>query len=237
MQSFSVRQSGLRISPSPARERGLLLSAALALGGYLFMVWWAETSAMVLDHAARGAVQLTRIPLLDGAMAEISRLGAAEGLIALIALGSASLWRRQRPWALALPALMAGTGALQYVAKWSVDRPRPDLTPWGFPSGHVLSTVVFFGLLAYLGLISGGSRRRRHLITALCAVPVVMVAYSRLYLDRHWLTDLAGGFTVGLTYLLLSVLIVEIARRRRATRALSPARDDESFVEIPLRPR
>jgi undecaprenyl-diphosphatase len=187
------------------------------------MVWWAETSTMALDQAARHVVHVTRHPFLNGPMTEVSRLGAAEGLIALIALGSVTLWRRDRCWALVLPALMAGSGALQFLAKWSVDRPRPDLAPWGFPSGHVLSLVVFFGLLAYLGWVSEERRRRRHVIALLCASPVVLVAYSRLYLDRHWLTDLAGGFAVGLTYLLLSILVVEIARGRRA--ALARSRD------------
>jgi membrane-associated phospholipid phosphatase len=37
-----------------------------------------------------------------------------------------------------------------------------------------------------------------------------------MYLDRHWLTDLAGGLAVGLAYLLLALLVVEVARARRA---------------------
>ena len=218
---LGLRRSVLCSTPPSPRERALLAGAALALAGYLLMVWWAETSPMALDQAARHVVHLTRHPFLNGPMTEVSRLGAAEGLIALIALGSVTLWRRDRCWALVLPALMAGSGALQFLAKWSVDRPRPDLAPWGFPSGHVLSLVVFFGLLAYLGWVSEERRRRRHVIALLCASPVVLVAYSRLYLDRHWLTDLAGGFAVGLTYLLLSILVVEIARGRRAALALS----------------
>jgi undecaprenyl-diphosphatase len=176
---------------------------------------------MALDRAARGAVQLARHPELNAVMASVSWLGTGPGLVTLIALGTAGLWRRQRGWALGLPALMAGTGALQFVAKWSVDRPRPDLTPWGFPSGHVLSVAVFFGLLAYLGWTSVGRRRQQYLIATLCALPVSLVAYSRLYLDRHWLSDLAGGLTIGLVYLLLSILVVEIGRRRRAARAFA----------------
>lgn len=198
-----------------------MIAAAVALSGYLFTVGWAEWGTMELDRAARGAVQVMQHPLLHAAMAQISRLGAAEGLIVLIALGSARLWRRQRCWALALPALMAGSGALQFLAKWSVDRPRPDLAPWGFPSGHVLSLVAFFGLVAYLGWVSEGRRPRRYLIAGLCAMPVVVVAYSRLYLDRHWLTDLAGGFTIGLTYLLLFIAVVEMGRRWRAARGIA----------------
>jgi undecaprenyl-diphosphatase len=208
----------LRGVPSSPLERSLLRGAALALTGYLAMVWWAETSTLAMDEAARNVVLLARHPLLNALMADVSRLGAAEGLIALIAVGSMSLWRHDRWWALVLPPLMAGTGALQYLAKWSVDRPRPDLQPWGFPSGHVLSLVVFFGFLAYLGWTSGTRPRRRIAIALLCAVPVVVVAYSRLYLDRHWLTDLAGGFAVGLAYLLLVLLVVEMARARYAGR-------------------
>jgi membrane-associated phospholipid phosphatase len=210
--------SVLRGTPSSARERRLLWGAALALTGYLLMVWWADAHTRALDEAVRNAVNLTRHPLLHQLMADVSRLGAAEGLIALIAVGSASLWRHDRCWALVLPALMAGTGALQFLAKWSVDRPRPNLDPWGFPSGHVLSLVVFFGLLTYLGERSGGSRPRRCLTAVMCAVPVVVVAYSRLYLDEHWLSDLAGGFTVGLAYLLLVILVVETSRARRSAR-------------------
>jgi hypothetical protein len=45
---------------------------------------------------------------------------------------------------------MAGTGGLQLVAKWAIDRPRPNLAAWGFLRGHALSRVVFFGLMTYL---------------------------------------------------------------------------------------
>src|SRR5205085_12513707 len=100
------------------------------------------------------------------------------------------LWRRQRRWAVALPVLMAGAGALQAIAKWSIHRARPDESPWGFPSGHVLSLVVFFGLMIWLVVTASKRRRRWRLVaSALCALTVAVVAFSRLYLDRHWLSD------------------------------------------------
>jgi membrane-associated phospholipid phosphatase len=39
---------------------------------------------------------------------------------------------------------------------------------------------------------------------------VIVVAFSRLYLDKHWLSDLVGGLTVGLAYLLLAIWVVEV---------------------------
>ena len=91
---------------------------------------------------------------------------------------------------MALPLLMAGTGALQLVAKWAIDRPWPNLAEWGFPSGHVLSLVVFFGLVAYLLAASSLRRSRRSLGYAGCAATVLVVAFSRMYLEAHWVSDL-----------------------------------------------
>jgi undecaprenyl-diphosphatase len=140
-----------------------------------------------------------------------TRLGQDVGLVALIALGVVLLWRVSRRWAIALPVLMAGVGAVQWLTKWAANRPRPNEDPWGFPSGHVLSLVVFFGLMIYL--IATASRRRRRwrvLACLVCATPVAIVGFSRLYLDRHWLSDLAGGLMVGTGYLLFAIWIVEV---------------------------
>ena len=147
-------------------------------------------------------------------MTGVSGLGENYGLIPLIALGVAILWRSSRRWAVALPLLMAGTGALQLIAKWAIDRPRPNLAAWGFPSGHVLALVVFFGLAAYLLATSSLARSRRRLGYAGCAAIVLVVAFSRLYLEAHWVSDVAGGFTLGMAYLLLTIVFIETVARR-----------------------
>ena len=118
--------------------------------------------------------------------------------------------------ALALPLIMAGTGALQLLAKWAVDRPRPNLAAWGFPSGHVLALVVFFGVLAYLLCTARSGRGWRSLGAGVAGLTVLVVAFSRLYLDVHWLSDVAGGFALGLAYLLFTIWLVESISRRRA---------------------
>jgi len=164
----------------------------------------------------------------------VSRLGENSGLIPLIGLGSALLWRSSRRSAVTLPILMAGTGALQLVAKCAVDRPRPNLAAWGFPSGHVLSLVVYFGLVMYLLASSSAARSRRRLGYTGCVAIVLVVAFSRLYLEAHWVSDVAGGLMLGLAYLLATIWLVEGIARRRGTGSPSEAQvhlaDDQPVV-------
>ena len=197
-----------------ARKPLWLLSGALAsLAGYVALaVLAAHQQFFAVDYGTRTWIRILREEMPYLPMALVTELGGPLGLMLLIAVGIAVLlWRRQRRWALALPALMAGAGALQAVAKWSVGRARPDESPWGFPSGHVLSLVVFFGLMVWL--VATASRRRRRwraLASALCLLTVAVVAFSRVYLDRHWLSDVAGGLTIGLAYLLLAIWLIEV---------------------------
>jgi undecaprenyl-diphosphatase len=137
-----------------------------------------------------------------------SFLGGHPGQIAVILLASGVLWSRRRRWALALPVVMAGAGLIQLLAKWHFDRPRPNLDPWGFPSAHVLSLVVLFGYLAYVLGGSAARRRWRALAVSGCPAVVCTVAFSRMYLDAHWLSDVLGGMSAGLAYLLLAIWLV-----------------------------
>src|SRR3989442_8246108 len=197
MQEASVE--GL---PGRALLRGALASlvAFVALTGVVTLDGFDGA-----DHVARAFVHRPSSPLLHFSMEAASFLGGQPGQIAVVCMGATMLRRRRRRWALALPMVMAGAGMLQLVAKWAVDRPRPNLDPWGFPSAHVLTVVVLFGYLAY---VIGTSKTRRNLGVALWAAIVCTVAFSRMYLDAHWLSDVLGGFAIGLAYLLAAIWVI-----------------------------
>lgn len=194
------------------KPRWLLSGAVVSLFGYLALAALAaQQQIFALDYGTRAWVGILRHEVLRFPMNMVTALGDNLGLVPLIVIASLVLWRASRRWAIALPVLMLGAGALQWLAKWAADRPRPDATPWGFPSGHVLSLVVFFGLMIYLVATASHRRRRwRVLASIVCLVVVAAVAFSRLYLDKHWLSDLAGGFSVGLAYLLLAIWLIEV---------------------------
>jgi membrane-associated phospholipid phosphatase len=207
-----MARASLRRVVHGRKPRYLLSGAAISLAGYTLLAVLATQQLLVqVDAGIRTWVALVRYEFLNLPMRMLTGLGDSLGLIPLIVLGMVLLWRVSRRWAIALPFLMAGAGALQYVAKWAADRARPDAAPWGFPSGHVLSLVVFLGLVVWL--VATASRRRRRwriAASALCTAAVAAVGFSRLYLDRHWLSDLAGGLMAGLAYLLLAIWVVEV---------------------------
>jgi len=66
-----------------------------------------------------------------------------------------------------------------------------------FPSGHVAATfVLWFGIAVLLG--SGRWRLPWRLLAwALAAVPVLTVAFSRVYRGMHFTTDVLAGLALG----------------------------------------
>ena len=176
-------------------------------------------TAFVSHHGLDGTDQVVRVlvhrpalALLRPAMEAVSFAGGKAGQIVVVSVAAALLWRRRRRWSVALPLVMLGVGLLEPMLKWAVDRPRPNLDPWGFPSGHVMSVAVLSGYLIHVG---GGSGRRRAACGALWAAIVGTMAFSRIYLDAHWLSDVVGGFTIGLAYLLAAICILGPIPRRR----------------------
>jgi membrane-associated phospholipid phosphatase len=213
----------------------------LLVGAAAFLACFLTLSVIVVHHrfdaadrAARAVIHQPGSPLWSASMEAASFWGGEAGQIALVLLGCAVLWPRRRHWALALPVVMAGAGLLQIAAKWTVQRPRPNLDPWGFPSAHVLSVVVLLGCLTYLVGTSGLRGRWRALAMALCVTGVVTVAYSRMYLDAHWLSDVLGGLTIGLAHLLLALWLVSwLAPRENAAAAARLIVEDAKEVSAP----
>ena len=68
-------------------------------------------------------------------------------------------------------------------------------SPFGFPSGHVSITTALWGGSA----IIFNSR----IIKRLTPFMIVIVAFSRMYLGRHFLGDVLGGVTLGLILLII----------------------------------
>jgi len=66
-----------------------------------------------------------------------------------------------------------------------------------FPSGHMMRTVLVYGLLAFVVRRLSPSPLVRSLAVPVAIVIIVVMAFDRLYLDVHWESDVVGGLLLG----------------------------------------
>lgn len=84
-----------------------------------------------------------------------------------------------------------------------------------FPSGHMLRTVIVFGLLAFVIRRLSTSPTVRALAVPVAVLIIVVVAFDRLYLDVHWESDVVGGLILGAIALLAGTVWLDRPRRAR----------------------
>jgi undecaprenyl-diphosphatase len=110
---------------------------------------------------------------------------------------------------LALIAIVAIGRALSEAQKYWIARARPDLETHlvvvktsSFPSGHATSSMVFYLVLA-LVLTAG---MRLHRVAVVGAVLLsFLIGLSRVMLGVHWPSDVIGGWSFGMLWVLLTL--------------------------------
>ncbi len=188
----------------------VIAAAAVGFAVVLVLVRW---QWQPLESADRGvAAALNRavagnglaIKVLEG----VTTLGGNMVIWWLITVGAACLLIR-RQYTLAAYVAVAGAGALILtpVIKMLVGRLRPDVpnpitTASGssFPSGHTLNATVFVGVLL-LVLMPAIARRWRRWAVAVAVLLAVLVGFTRAALGVHYLSDIVGGWLLGLAWL------------------------------------
>jgi undecaprenyl-diphosphatase len=180
----------------------LLLSTAAflvctaAAGAGLFR----PLDALLLDQARR-----TDSGVLDGVGLVTSVAGGVEFVaIATVALAAGLLLDGRGRLALRLIVAFVVTGLIELAAKTVVPQPpvpeeamrTPDpslldvSTPYPYPSGHMLRSVILLGAVYLLWPSRPG---RVALLIFLAAA-----ATSRVYLGTHWPSDVIGGALLGI---------------------------------------
>ncbi|WBY02590.1 phosphatase PAP2 family protein [Ramlibacter tataouinensis] len=200
----------------------LLLGAGGVLLGAVENVVAGEPLVQV-DLAVFNFLQGLRTDSVDRLMVVVSEFGSLGVLLPLVAVVLAWMLRRghRRTAAYWVAAALFGEAAVQLL-KLTLGRTRPlelyeGMQRFSFPSGHATVSTVVLGLLAFF-LARGQSLRIRLALGGTAAALVALIAFSRLYLGAHWLSDAVGGISLGAAWLAL-VATVYTQRRIRELQA------------------
>jgi undecaprenyl-diphosphatase len=156
---------------------------------------------------------------------------AGLGAIGLVAVVATILFIYGRTW-LALAwgtAVLGGALLNDHVLKRIFQRERPpfgkprDATDWSFPSGHSMRGIVMYGMLAYLLVLVLPRRWARVLAVSLLALVVLAIGFSRIYLGKHYFSDVCGSFVFGAGWIAGWIGLIELMGwRHRKQESLAP---------------
>jgi undecaprenyl-diphosphatase len=220
----------VRVSQTPARfvwnrltpgDLGLEVTTLLSLaavGAFTFFLLGSqldERTLLVGDRVALDvADRLYSEPVKD-VVVWITALGSFP-VVALV-VAATTVWaalRRRFYDAAVLPVAVLLTWLVVHIAKDGYDRPRPpgshvDTIGLAYPSGHAAYAVAWVACAVVL--TRGGSRffTRFAAITA-AVVLAVVIGLSRVYLRAHYLSDVEGGWAVGVTIFALGGMVAVV---------------------------
>jgi undecaprenyl-diphosphatase len=224
-QSRSMRRFGRAVAPDNPRSLLIVLFAAVFITGVIGLVDMA-TGLMARDAFSNVDVSVFNL------MKEMRNAPADEIMITITMLGDGAVltvvsvvivawlaWRRAYRGAIAAAIAIIAGKIFVPVLKYGIQRPRPTELYGGaemfsFPSGHATMAMLIFGILAVLVSHSMG-RWGRAVVYATCGIAVIAIAYSRVYLGAHWISDVAGGLLFGAVMTAAFAVAIEAIPPRR----------------------
>ncbi|SFB93678.1 phosphatase PAP2 family protein [Massilia yuzhufengensis] len=157
----------------------------------------------------------------------ITHVHSTPGILVLAAVAGAWLYRRrQRYWTVALAASVPGGLVLNVLLKRSFERARPhfaepllELSTYSFPSGHTMAATVLYGFIACYASRHARGWAGRVLPFVLALAMVATVAFSRMYLGVHYLSDVLAAAAEGCGWLAICITGAATLERRSRARA------------------
>lgn len=209
----------------PTPERFVSRPArAVALGAILVclvavMTLVIPVTPLAIDTTWSDAMADIQSSFLEHVARLFGELGRPLGVVLTIVAIGIPLAVRRRWVGLATLVLAQGIAFVaSAVLKLVADRPRPPdglvhAAGSSFPSGH----ATYAGATCVMLVLLFSSPGRRLPACALAALGVIVMAWSRTYLQVHWLSDVVGGSVLGAGVALIVASGVQAWDERRRT--------------------
>ena len=105
-----------------------------------------------------------------------------------------------------------------------IERPRPpiehrliEIGHYSFPSGHSTLSMVLYGLLIYFSWKYIKNLKVKYTLTTILCLLIFIIGFTRLWLCVHYLTDVIGGFSLGICIVYLCAIFDKLLTNKNQT--------------------
>lgn len=192
-------------------------------------VWTFTAGGFPPDRWILNWVESSNDRALYSVMKLISSVGSSEIILALtLAIAAFFLYKRYWHHLVLFLTVSVGGVALNLALKLLFQRERPgegraievfdfslNIPSYSFPSGHTMRSTILICFLIYLIYRYVRSSAVQYSLYTISIVVMVAIAFSRVILDAHFLSDVLGALSISVVWfcVVLSVYLTYMERQ------------------------
>jgi membrane protein DedA with SNARE-associated domain len=216
---------GRRLTPGGLGLEFTTVLAALSVALFVLIAYWSvvagDPGPTPGDRAALDVARDLQTGWLNDVAKGVTELGAGAVTIPLAVVAAIALAVLRR-WA-EFWVLVVGFTLIVVIGpeiKGWTDRPRPpdpviSASGTAYPSGHAAQATIYSWLAVTLAFRVVPGITRRSLVIAAGITLTAVIGLSRVYLGVHWLSDVAGGWALGVScFSAVAVVVLVIGHIR-----------------------
>lgn len=212
------------------KNKSILVVMIISFIAFLSVTFWfTADNGFTFDSKIVDWTERVSTDLLITFMEAMSIVGSSEVILLLTGI-IALIFLLKRNWYFLLFFLTVSVGgvALNFILKMLFQRERPggeashievfnfslDIPSYSYPSGHMMRVTILFVFLLYISFRFIKKTQLKWLAYIVSMAVLVGVAFSRLFLEAHFLSDILGAVTVSITWFCLVLLIFKKYEKR-----------------------
>lgn len=204
-----------------------IIYASIAFVLFLFVYFISTTGfGASIDQIGKGWAHSIDKSFLEDVLEVISDSGS---ILLVGCTGILSIWFfYKKDWKMLFFYYVANIGGIvfNYILKFAIHRPRPEdiehsfhigslkIISYSFPSGHTMRATILMLTLIFLAYYFLKNIQLRKGVVALCVFYLLAMGMSRILLLDHFITDVLAAIFASITWMYLSVYILEYGAKK-----------------------
>lgn len=168
---------------------------------------------LYLDTYVYNLISVIITPINTQVLKSITFLGSAIVVIGITIL--CIIFIKNKRYGIFMSIDLVSITIFQLILKNIFCRNRPvDINlivenSYSYPSGHCLTAMAFYGLIIYFIIKSNIPMKNKKIYSILLSILILFIGLSRIYLGVHFFTDVIGGYTFSVCFLIIYTYIIK----------------------------